>query len=397
MPKKSKGSSQSKVKSREKRKRSSSENWKQRSKLLILLSIVIILLLLFYDNIQNALSNKGQRLSVSEVDQSIETLNENIERVFSLKNIKEKGIGSSYSVKETGGSIYVVPQRKEFILPSGFGHQELYNVLHEVSDDFNYGVAIHNEGKDQKSFNVRIDIGTYTTHHFTFFYPLTETTSKYRVAIVIDDLGFNIERARELLNLKISLSFAVLPHLTYSTDIANEAHAMGRDVLLHLPMEPVDYPKNDPGEGSIFLSMSDEEVADQVAMNIEAVPHIIGVNNHMGSKFSENREKMRVVLNTVREKELFFLDSRTSPKTTGFSLAKEIGIRALDRNVFLDNDQAVEYTLTKIEELIKIAKKNGSAVAIGHPHPTTIAALEKMIERFESEGVEVVPISSLLD
>ena len=397
MPKKSKGSSQSKVKSRGKRKRSSSDSWKQPSKLLILLSIVSILLLLFFDNIQNALSNKEQRLSVSELVQSIDTLNESIEKVFSLKNINEKGIRSSYSVKETGGSIYVVPQRKEFILPRGFDHQELYNVLHEVTDDYNYGIAIHNEGKDKKSFNVRIDIGTYATHHFTFFYPLTETTPKYRVAIVIDDLGFNIERARELLNLEVPLSFAVLPYLAYSTDIANEAHAMGRDVLLHLPMEPVDYPKNDPGEGSIFLSMSDEAVSDQVSMNIEAVPHIIGVNNHMGSKFSEDKEKMMVVLNTVREKELFFLDSKTSPKTTGFSLAKEIGLRALDRNVFLDNDQDVAYTLTKFEELIEIAKKSGSAVAIGHPHPTTIAALERIVERFESEGIEVVPISSLLD
>ncbi len=210
-------------------------------------------------------------------------------------------------------------------------------------------------------------------------------------------MGFSIDRARDILNINVPVSFAVLPYRTYSTEIANEANAMGRDVLLHLPMEPVDYPKNDPGEGSVFLSMSDEEISGQVAMDIDAVPHIIGVNNHMGSKFSENREKMMVVLNTVREKKLFYLDSRTSPKTTGFNLAKEIGLRALDRNVFLDNDQDVAYTLTKFEELIEIAKKSGFAVAIGHPHPTTIAALEKMVERFESEGIEVVPVSSLLD
>lgn len=398
MPKKSKGRSRSKVKSREGRlKRSFQGNWKRSTKLLILLSAVFILIFLFHDNIRNARSYKVQRLSANEIVRRIDTLNENIEGVFSFEKIKEKGIGSSYSIKETGSSIYVVPQRKEFILPGGMGYEELLKLLHEVTGEINYGIAIRNEGKNRKSFNVGIDIDAYKTHNFTFFYSPGETTPEYRIAIVIDDLGFSIDRARELLNLKIPISFAVLPYRAYSTEIANEASAMGRDVLLHLPMEPVDYPKQDPGEGSVFLSMSDEEIAGQVARDIEAVPHVIGVNNHMGSKFSENREKMAVVLNTVKEKKLFFLDSKTSPKTTGFSLAKEIGLRALDRNVFLDNDRDIAYTLTKLEELIEIAKKHGSAIAIGHPHPTTIAALEKMVERFESEGIEVVPISSLLD
>ncbi len=397
MPKKSKGRSRSNAKSRGRLKRSFQGNWKRSTKLLIFLSAVVILFFLFHDYIRNARSYKTQRLSVNEIVQRIDRLNEDIEGLFSFKEIKEKGVGSAYSIKEAESSIYVVPQRKEFILPDGIGYEELYEVLHEVTGELDYGIAIRNEGKDRKSFHVGINIDAYKTHNFTFFYPPGEATPEYRIAIVIDDLGFSIDRARDILNINVPVSFAVLPYRTYSTEIANEANAMGRDVLLHLPMEPADYPKYDPGEGSIFLSMSDEEISGQVAMDIEAVPHIIGVNNHMGSKFSENREKMAVVLNAVREKELFFLDSKTSPKTTGFSLAKEIGLRALDRNVFLDNDQDVAYTVTKFEELIEIAKKHGSAIAIGHPHPTTIAALEKMVERFESEGIEVVPVSSLLD
>jgi polysaccharide deacetylase 2 family uncharacterized protein YibQ len=397
MPYKSKGRSQRKQVRGGKRKRSSLRKWKLSPQILILVSIVSIFFLLFHDNIRSALSYKKRKLSVSEIARTIDTLNERIAQVFSLKKIEEKGVGISFSVQEKGDNIFIVPQQKEFILPAGFSQAELYKTLHDITDGFDYEIAIRDTGKDHSAFRVRIDIKTYPTHNFTFFYPVTESTRKYRVAIVIDDLGFNIERARELLNLNVSLSFAVLPYVTYSTDIADEAYARGRDVLLHLPMEPIDYPEKDPGEGAIFLAMSDEEVSDRVKKGIEAVPHIIGVNNHMGSKFSENSDKMKVVLNALRENNLFFLDSKTSPQTTGFRAAKEMGLQVLDRQVFLDNEQDVENTIAKFEELIEIAKERGSAVAIGHPHPTTIAALKKMIDRFESEGVEVVPVSSLIE
>ncbi len=134
MPKKMKGRSRSKVKSREGRlKRFFQGNWKRSAKLLILLSAASILIFLFHNNTRNARSYKVQRLSVNEIVQRIDTLNENIEGVFSFEKIKEKGIGSSYSIKEAESSIYVVPQRKEFILPDGMGYKELYEVLHEVT------------------------------------------------------------------------------------------------------------------------------------------------------------------------------------------------------------------------------------------------------------------------
>ncbi|MFQ5900755.1 MAG: divergent polysaccharide deacetylase family protein [Thermodesulfobacteriota bacterium] len=222
-------------------------------------------------------------------------------------------------------------------------------------------------------------------------------TVPYRIAIVIDDMGYNMDRARELLDMDIPISFAILPFLPHSTDIAREASIKKRDVLLHIPMEPKRYPEEDPGEGSLLTSMSDEEILIQLIKDLDAVPFITGVNNHMGSKFSENSHKMSIVLTVIKTKELYFLDSKTTPDTTGYKLAVEMGLQALDRQVFLDNDQDVEYTLKQFEELIKIAKEKGSAIAIGHPHSTTIAALKEVIDKFEEEGIEVVPVSSLLD
>lgn len=220
---------------------------------------------------------------------------------------------------------------------------------------------------------------------------------QYRIAIVIDDMGYNMDKARDLLELSIPISFAVLPFLPHSTDVAREANIKGKDVLLHIPMEPKDYPEEDPGEGSLFVSMSDEDILDQLTKDIEAIPHIVGVNNHMGSKFSEDQRKMEIVLKAVKERELFFLDSRTTAESTGYTLAKELGLKTLDRQVFLDNDRDIEHTLNQFEELIRTAKERGSAVAIGHPHPTTISALKEIIDRFEEEDIEVVPVSSLLD
>ena len=106
---------------------------------------------------------------------------------------------------------------------------------------------------------------------------------------------------------------------------------------------------------------------------------------------------MKVVLKAVKERNLFFLDSKTSPASYGYTLAKAMGLKALDRHVFLDNTRDIDYILSQLEELIRIAKKRGSAIAIGHPHPTTIAAIEKSIEKFERAGVKVVPVSSLLN
>ncbi|MBI5048106.1 MAG: divergent polysaccharide deacetylase family protein [Deltaproteobacteria bacterium] len=226
--------------------------------------------------------------------------------------------------------------------------------------------------------------------------PAKTFVPKAKVAIVIDDMGQDIKQLRELLEIDVPISIAVLPFLPYSKDVAKEANLNGREVLLHLPMEPKDSRNHDPGKGALFTDMSEAKVAEQVKKGIDAVPYITGINNHMGSMFTEDERLMKVVLEIAKTKNIFFLDSKTTNKSAAYRLAKEIGLRAASRQVFLDNKEDINYVKAQILELIEIAKKRGSAIAIGHPHPATILAIKEMIHTL-NQDVNVVAVSSLID
>lgn len=224
----------------------------------------------------------------------------------------------------------------------------------------------------------------------------TKNHGVYKVAIIIDDLGYNNGNAEELLKIDAPLTFSIFPLGPYSKSFAQKAHAMGRDVMLHLPMEPYEYPQKNPGNGTLLLDMDNEELLKKLGADIGSVPFIKGVNNHMGSKFTEDKEKMRVVLNELEKRDLFFLDSRTSKNTVGYSVAKKMGIKVAERNIFLDNDQDVKSINAQLYKLAKLSMKNGSAIGIGHPHPATIKALKQMIPEMKAKGIEVVPVSELV-
>ena len=150
-------------------------------------------------------------------------------------------------------------------------------------------------------------------------------------------------------------------------------------------------------DGTLLTSMSQEELQAQLARNINALPHLAGVSNHMGSKFTENPEKMETVLHAVKEQGLYFLDSRTSDKTVGYDLAKEMHIRTAKRNLFIDNDHNQLSAEKQLQKIPRLAKKNGGhVIAIGHPYPSTITALKKCIPLLQEQGIIVVPLSQLV-
>ncbi len=219
-----------------------------------------------------------------------------------------------------------------------------------------------------------------------------------RVAIVIDDMGRDMESLKQLHDLGVPITVAVLPYLAYSREVAEQARAEGGEVLLHLPMEPVDMAHNDPGEGALLTAMSEAEVAAQMKRNLDALPHIDGVNNHMGSRFTGDERLMRVALETIRQRgNLFFLDSRTTADSKGYRLASDMGLMTAKREVFLDNRLDSAYIKAQVMELINIAKREGKAVAIGHPHEETFTAIREMVPVLEDEGVAIVPLSKLTE
>lgn len=222
------------------------------------------------------------------------------------------------------------------------------------------------------------------------------TVPAARLALVIDDMGGNIGRLRDLLEIEAPITIAVLPHLKYSEATAFEAYSSGHEVIMHLPMEPQDT-SNDPGSGALMVTMAPDEIRSKIEDDLKTVPYAIGVNNHMGSKFTENEPGMRTALEVVRSKGLFFLDSRTTSRSVGIRLAGELGMSFAGRNVFLDNTREDAYIKGQLLEAVELAKKNGNAIAIGHPYPETISALKDVLPGLERDGVAVVRLSEVLE
>jgi polysaccharide deacetylase 2 family uncharacterized protein YibQ len=219
-----------------------------------------------------------------------------------------------------------------------------------------------------------------------------------RIAIVIDDLGGEENSvSQELLQWNIPITFSILPFAPYAKRLASEAHQKGREIILHVPMEPYGYPKQDPGKGVLLRAMSREGLRRQLLEDIEAVPYIRGVSNHMGSRLMEDPEKLEIILTELKKKDLFFLDSRTTPQTVGFQTARSVGVKSGERNVFLDHSQGEQAVTQSLEQLIQTALSSGKAIGIGHPHAATIKSLKKMIPKIQEKGIEIVPLSALLE
>jgi hypothetical protein len=223
-----------------------------------------------------------------------------------------------------------------------------------------------------------------------------ETGPEGLVAIVIDDLGLSLAAARCFLALEAPLTFSILPFMPETRAVAEEAHRAGRPVLLHLPMEPAQYPLVDPGPGALLEAMDRAEVERRVEEAVQDVPFLIGVNNHMGSRYTEDAERMAWVLAGIKKRGLLFLDSRTSAQSKAFQTARELGIQTAERTVFLDNVQEAEAIRIQIRRLVALARQRGRAVAIGHPYPVTCQVLKEEYNYLKSK-VELVPITSILD
>ena len=215
-----------------------------------------------------------------------------------------------------------------------------------------------------------------------------------RVAIIIDDMGHHKKYGGELLELDLNLTFSFLPHAPFSLEQEESAWRKGRDILVHMPMEPRDS-LFDPGPGTLYLKDSAETISRIVQENINRIPHAIGVNNHMGSKFTADRRAMRVVLEELRQRNLFFVDSLTTPFSVGAEEAAQMGIRTGRREIFLDNSQTREDICRQLKRLVAYAKKYGSGIGIGHPNKATIDALKSCRELL-MEQVRIVGINELV-
>ncbi|CCQ73957.1 divergent polysaccharide deacetylase family protein [Magnetospira sp. QH-2] len=216
------------------------------------------------------------------------------------------------------------------------------------------------------------------------------------VAVVIDDLGIDHKRTRKTIALPGPLTMAFL---TYAEDLASQtgaATAAGHELLVHFPMQPGNA-KLDPGPEVLELGLEPNEIRRRLNWGLSRFEGFVGVNNHMGSAFTADASSMAVVLEELRDRGLFFLDSRTTGKTAGPDVARRVGIPFAMRNVFLDNVNKDDAVAKQLAILEKLARRNGRAIAIGHPRDATIRMLGEWLPKLKAKGITLVPLSRMVD
>jgi polysaccharide deacetylase 2 family uncharacterized protein YibQ len=223
-----------------------------------------------------------------------------------------------------------------------------------------------------------------------------QTKQEKMAAIVIDDLGLDLKMARKFWELKIPVTLAILPYQRHSRRVAREALRHGKEVILHLPLQPRDFPAVNPGTGALLLSMDREQIQAEVAQQLDALPGCVGVSNHMGSLFTEKEAPMRWVLSVVAERHLFFVDSLTTPNSLCRCVALDLGVPFAQRTHFLDVEKTEESIVRQLCCLLDKAVQEGGAIGIAHPSVETLAALPKVSAAFADKGVRLVPVSEMV-
>lgn len=220
------------------------------------------------------------------------------------------------------------------------------------------------------------------------------------VAIVVDDFGYaHTEDVTAFFDLDIPLSISVLPGTPHGGTLAAEAVRAGKEVLLHLPMEPASYPETNPGDVALLLEHTHREIAALTNAALDEIPEAVGVNNHMGSAFTQDRGRMRTVIATVAARGMFYVDSMTTPQSKGFPEAERAGVPTVRNNMFLDSpldEQGRIDVRSQLAQLEEIARRRGYGVGICHPHPETLRALRSEIARMTERGIEFVSVSELV-
>lgn len=215
-----------------------------------------------------------------------------------------------------------------------------------------------------------------------------------RIAIIIDDLGDQRDLGERSVALPGPVAMSILPHTPFGSRLARSAHANGKEVLLHLPLE-ADRDLH-PGPGVLNLDMNRQLFDLTLRMNLAALPHIDGVNNHMGSRMTRQSQPMHWLMTGLAKHDLFFVDSVTTGASVAYRVASEHGLPVARRNVFLDHDRNPAEIAYQFRRLVTLARRQGFAVGIGHPHPETLELLERELPRLNDLGLELVPVSQLL-
>lgn len=217
-----------------------------------------------------------------------------------------------------------------------------------------------------------------------------------QLAVIIDDMGASMQEARSLVAIGVPVTFSIIPGLHSYRDVAAFAASNGIETMIHIPMQSKEWPQRRLESNGLLISMEDTAIAAHLEQYIRDIPKAVGANNHMGSEFTEHEMQMRVVLQALKDKGMFFVDSVTSPQTVGQRVAMDMGVKFGRRNVFLDNEQDRTYIQGQLSQAVRLAKKTGASIVICHPHPATIKSLAALLPGLKKQGITLVSASRLV-
>ncbi|MFP3444537.1 divergent polysaccharide deacetylase family protein [Pseudomonas sp. SIMBA_067] len=213
---------------------------------------------------------------------------------------------------------------------------------------------------------------------------------KAYMSIIIDDLGQSPDRDSRTLALPGPVTMAIMPDTPHASDFARQAHKAGKTVILHMPMDPA------TGPYAWHPGITIDELARRLEAALAKVPYAAGINNHMGSRMTAQREPMAWLMGELQQRHLFFVDSRTSAATVAAAEAQRIGLAHVSRDVFLDDVRTTEAITGQLQQGIALARKQGSAVLIGHPYPQTLEVLERALPQLKGQGIELIRLSQMI-
>lgn len=216
----------------------------------------------------------------------------------------------------------------------------------------------------------------------------------FSIALVIDDCGLSESATRKAMELPAAVTLSFLPYGVKAGALARAAKADGHDILLHMPMQPLG--GADPGPDALTVGLSKDVITQRVQQGFAVLPDAVGLNNHMGSRFTEDAAGLAPVMQELKARGLFFLDSKTSPRSVGVASARAAGVPLAARDVFLDDTISEAEVRQQLAHAEKIARARGHAIAIGHPHPETLRVLHEWLHDLEQRGYQLVPLRQLV-
>jgi polysaccharide deacetylase 2 family uncharacterized protein YibQ len=217
-----------------------------------------------------------------------------------------------------------------------------------------------------------------------------------KIALIIDDIGCSVCRARRFLEIEEPITYSILPRLSYSHDLALEIHDDGHEIMLHQPMEPYNS-RLDPGPSALYVGDGADRIAGVMEENIAHIPFATGVNNHMGSRFTSSEREISETLKVVEKSGLFFVDSLTSSHSVAYKTARRFHMASAFRNIFLDNVHDEAYILTQLLKLKRHALRYGHAIGIGHPFSVTARAIRRFSSALKDSDIQLVHVSAVLN